>query len=185
MDVVSLLIVINCIVYFIPYLFDFSGGSQDSFGTFLALGWNSASEIRDGDIYRLFTSMFLHGDIMHLLFNMISLWQVGRFILLPQVFGLSGFLIIYFTSGLAGSLASFLFHPMVPSVGASGAIMGLVGALLSYALIVGDSSLFSQIFINIIIIFAIGFMSGGRIDNWGHLGGLVSGIALGAVLSYR
>ena len=91
-----------------------------------------------------------------------------------------GFLLIYLTSGISGSLFSFWFNSN-PSVGASGAIFGLVGALVAYAILAGDYSLLSQLFLIVVINVAYGLMNS-QIDNFGHLGGFTAGIVMGFVL---
>ena len=127
----------------------------------------------------LLTSNFLHGGVTHLLLNMISLFNVGPSILAIYNSNLL-FLLIYLLSGITGSLFSYLFNSGVPSLGASGAIMGLVGALLAYSILARDYSALQIILLNIVIIFGIG-LSDSRIDNYGHLGGLICGFCLGAI----
>lgn len=174
----TILIIVNIIIFFIPTLVNFNGPSLNSFQNFLMLGWKDNSAIRDGEYYRLFTSNFLHADMTHLFVNMFSLYNVGPSV--TFIFGNLGFSLIYFLSGIGSSLSSFFFNGN-PSVGASGAIFGLVGALLAFAIFNGDGSLFANILIVIAINVAIAFFSP-RIDNWGHLGGLVCGFVIGSLL---
>ena len=138
-------------------------------------GANSALFVKLGQYWRLITCMFLHADIIHLLCNMYALYVVG-----PRVedfFGKKKFLLIYFLSGISGSLLSLGLNNNVVSVGASGAIFGLFGALLyfgySYRGYVG-AMIKSQILPAILVNLAISFMPG--IDLWGHVGGLIGGI---------
>ncbi len=174
------LIVTNVFVYFLPSLVNFNGPYPTSFQNFLSLGWKENAEIRDGEYYRLFTSNFLHANLTHLFVNMFSLYNVGPVV--NTVYGNLGFALIYFLSGIGSSFASFQFNP-TPSVGASGAIFGLVGALLAYSIIEGNTQLLTNILVIIAINAAIGFFSP-QIDNIGHLGGLVCGFVLGVLLLY-
>lgn len=174
------LIFINVVVYTLPYLVNFKGPSVSSFQNFLMMGWKDNAEIRDGEYYRLFTSNFLHADLMHLFVNMFSLYNVGPVV--TTVYGNLGFALVFFLSGIGSSFTSFSFNPN-PSVGASGAIFGLVGALLAFAIFNIDeqADLLTTILIVIAINVAIAFFSP-RIDNWGHLGGLVCGFIIGSLL---
>lgn len=174
------LIFINVVVFFLPYVVPFGGSNLGSFHNFLTLGWKENSAIRNGEYYRLLTSNFLHADIGHLFVNMFSLYNIGPTTVL--VFGNVGFLLIYFVSGICSSLASFWFNPN-PSVGASGAIFGLVGALLALAVFARDRSLLSSIVLVIVLNVAVAVMNP-EIDNWGHLGGLVSGFAVATILLF-
>ena len=144
-------------------------------GLLTAMGANSTFFVRLGQYWRLITCMFLHGDILHLICNMYALYVVG-----PRVedfFGKKKFLLIYFLSGLSGSLLSIGLNNNAVSVGASGAIFGLFGALLyfgyTYRGYVG-AIIKSQILPAILINLAISFMPG--IDLWGHVGGLIGGV---------
>ncbi len=176
------LIVVNVVVYALPNLINFRGPSLSSTQNFLMMGWKDNAEIRDGEYYRLFTSNFLHADLTHLFVNMFSLFNVGPFV--NQIYGNLGFSLIYFLSGIFSSLTSFWFNPS-PSVGASGAIFGLVGALLAFSLFNFEeqSGLLANILIVIAINVAIAFFSP-QIDNWGHMGGLVCGFLIGTLLIF-
>ena len=144
-------------------------------GLLTAAGANSGIFVRYGQYWRLVTCMFLHADIIHLLCNMYALYVVG-----PRVedfFGKKKFLLIYFLSGISGSLLSIGLNGNAFSVGASGAIFGLFGALLyfgyAYRGYVG-AMVKSQILPAILINLAISVLPG--IDLWGHVGGLIGGI---------
>lgn len=137
--------------------------------------------ILNGEYYRLLTGAFVHGGVFHLLFNCYALYIIGS--QLESFLGKTKFLIIYLFSALTGSLTSILFN-VGPSVGASGAIFGLLGSLLyfgyHYRVYLG-TVIRSQIIPLIIINLLIGMLPG--IDNWAHIGGLIGGalitIALG------
>jgi membrane associated rhomboid family serine protease len=131
-----------------------------------------------GEWYRLLTSMFLHGSILHILFNMYVLVVLGP--TLERILGHGRFLLLFILSGLGGSIASYwLSAPNTFSVGASGAIFGLMGALL----VAGRRLRFdvTMVLILIGINLAIGFIFSG-IDWRAHLGGLLTGAALAAVM---
>ena len=108
------------------YTFSLSADDQNQFFT----DWAKINVlIQDGEYYRLFTSMFLHLNVTHLLFNGYALYVLGRDV--EGLFGTARFAVIYFLGGLSGSLASFVFTN-APSVGASGAIFAIFGALMVY-----------------------------------------------------
>ena len=128
-----------------------------------------------GQYYRLFTGMFLHAGILHLLFNMYALYIIGM--QLESFLGKWKYLIVYLLSGLGASLLSIFFSNGF-SVGASGTIFGLMGALLYFGYhyrVYLDSVVKSQIIPLIILNLILGFTLTG-IDNWAHIGGLVSGV---------
>lgn len=128
-----------------------------------------------GQHWRLFTYMLLHGGLMHLGFNMWALWQVGRYVEL--VYGSARMVFIYVVAGVAGGIASTVFRSgAVLSVGASGAILGLMGALVYFAMAlpgrrVDWQGLLAPVGINL----AFGFLVGG-IDNYAHIGGFIGGL---------
>jgi len=146
------------------------------------LGANFGPLTLDGQWWRLLTSVFLHGGLLHLVFNAIVLANIGIF--LEPLLGRVSFIIVYLLTGLLASTASLVFNDNVVSVGASGAIFGMYGfflALLTTNLFKPD---FRSMFLKNTLGFvglniAIGFF--GPIDNAAHIGGLVSGFVLGYV----
>lgn len=136
--------------------------------------------LRGGEWHRLVTPMFLHGGIAHLGTNMYSLSRVGNDV--ERIFGPGRYLALYVASGVAGTLASALLSPN-PSLGASGAVFGVVGAYFTFLTRnswllgpVGDSmssSIAQTMFVNV----AYGLVNP-VIDNWAHLGGAVGGAAM-------
>lgn len=137
--------------------------------------------IRNGEIYRLLTGTFLHSDIIHLVCNCYALYIVGSQI--ESFYGKKKFLIIYFVSAITGSLLSMAMHD-VPSIGASGAIFGLLGSLLyfGYYYRVYLGSVIIQKTLPVILVnLLIGFMITG-IDNFGHIGGLIGGVLISMAL---
>lgn len=147
-------------------------------------GANRRLETNSGEWWRLFTSMFLHGGIMHLILNISGLVLVAIF--LEPIVGRKKYFIIYILSGLCGSLASIWWYPNTISVGASGAIFGLYGALLSLLLTntfnkKGKKGLLIMFGLYVGINLLWGLTGG--IDNAAHIGGLLSGALIGLVLS--
>jgi membrane associated rhomboid family serine protease len=137
-----------------------------------------APSVTNGQWWLLITAGFLHGSIIHLLFNVYILWVLGS--QLENIVGKVKFIIIYFGSLLGGSLASYLFSPFGSySIGASGAIFGLMGAML----VVGRKRNLdiSQITTLVAINVVIGFVLSG-IDWRAHLGGLAAGAFITWVL---
>lgn len=141
-----------------------------------------------GQTWRLFTAMFLHIGVFHLLFNLYALNALGP--LVEGYFGHVRFLAIYLIAGLFGSLASYAFSP-VPSAGASGAIFGLAGATTVYFLRYRENfgARGRAILQNMLLIIGINLVFGltaPGIDNWGHVGGLVGGalVAFGLLPRY-
>jgi membrane associated rhomboid family serine protease len=137
-----------------------------------------APSVTNGQWWLLITAGFLHGSIIHLLFNVYILWVLGS--QLENIVGKVKFIIIYFGSLLGGSLASYLFSPFGSySIGASGAIFGLMGAML----VVGRKRNLdiSQITTLVVINVVIGFVLSG-IDWRAHLGGLAAGAVITWVL---
>ena len=141
----------------------------------------------DGQPWRIFTSNYLHIGLLHLAVNMWSLWQVGR--LAERIFGGWTFLLVYTASGVAGSVASLFWRPIGISAGASGAIFGIVGALIG-ALYLGKLPIpkpaQQALLKNLVIVAIINLGYGARasgIDNSAHVGGLIMGLALGSILA--
>jgi len=140
-----------------------------------------------GEWWRLFTSMFLHGSIWHIGFNMLALWQVGQ--VTERIFGSARFAGLYLLAGLSGSLASVLWNPHVNSVGASGAIFGVIGGLLAF-LGRKDSGVPPTVVKDLrgsmvpFLLFSLwmGFIYP-HTDNAAHIGGLIGGWLAGHLLA--
>ncbi|HVQ17675.1 MAG TPA: rhomboid family intramembrane serine protease, partial [Actinomycetes bacterium] len=134
-----------------------------------------------GEWWRLITAAFLHVSLTHLLFNMVALWVVGG-IIEPRL-GRWRYLTVYLVSALAGSVFSYIVDPISQvSVGASGAVFGLFGALFVLALRLRFD--LRGILALIVINAVIGFLPGFNINWRAHLGGLVAGALLTAVMVY-
>ena len=175
------LIIINVLVFIAMYIF--GKGSEDNL-TLVLFGANYPALVRAGDYYRLITSAFLHSGLLHLIFNNYALYVIGS--QLESFLGRVKFLIIYLVSAICGSLMSMLFSNGI-SVGASGAIFGLLGSLLyfgyNYRVYLG-TVLKSQIIPLIILNLIIGFVTPG-IDNAAHIGGLLGGLGMTMALGIK
>lgn len=139
-----------------------------------------------GEWWRLFTAMFLHGGMTHLLMNMFSLYLIGRGA--EMYFDTKSYLSIYFFSGLLGGLVSLYMHPVSVGVGASGAIFGVFGALAGFFLahrekIASHSKAFMKDFTIIIAINLVIGLSIPSVDVSAHIGGLIVGFVGGFALS--
>lgn len=165
---------INILLFLMMYVF--GNGSEDA-DTLLKFGANYRLFVKNGDLYRLITSSFLHIGVFHLLINMYSLNIIGP--ILESYYGKLKFLIIYLGSAIVGSLMSILFHEGI-SAGASGALFGLLGALLyfgyHYRIYLGNS-LKTQIVPILLLNLSLGFLLQG-IDMGAHIGGLISGVLI-------
>jgi rhomboid protease GluP len=164
------LIAINIIVFILGTI---SGGTQD-INVLTKYGAKVNSLIIEGEYWRFITAAFVHIGFAHLAFNMYGLYSIGS--LVERIYGRYKFLFIYFIAAILGSITSFIFSP-IPSAGASGAIFGLLGALLYIGR--KNPKLFSTSFgINVLVVVVFnllyGFTNKG-IDNFGHIGGLIGG----------
>lgn len=148
---------------------------QILFPSLTTLGAVNGSLVRSGQVYRLVTGMFMHGSIWHLLCNMYSLYVIGC--ATENYFGKKKFLLIYFVSGIIGSMFSCIFNTGW-SLGASGAIFGLMGALCYfgyyYRLYMGKA-LYSEIIPVIVLNLALSLVVS-NIDFYAHIGGLIGGV---------
>lgn len=128
--------------------------------------------------WRMLTSVFLHGSVLHLLLNMYTLWIFGQ--LLEGLLGRWRFLALYLISGLAGSVGVVVFgDPMTSVLGASGAIFGLMGAFVVIQRRFGVN--LTQLYVLLAINLAIGFLPGANISWQAHLGGLLGGALVGFI----
>lgn len=181
--VTAALILINILVF---VAVEFTGTSQDAWHV---LNYGAAYTpyiVERGEVYRLFTSMFLHFGIEHLLNNMLVLFVLGS--RLEQVIGKVRFLLIYLLGGIAGNVISLLLElksqEFAVSAGASGAVFAVMGAMI-YVVIrnkgwLGDLSM-RQILVMAAFSLYFGFTSSG-VDNAAHVGGLLAGFALAVLL---
>lgn len=137
--------------------------------------------------YRLLTSMFLHGDISHLVNNMLLLFGLGAMI--EKEIGHTVFAVAYFATGLGGSVASLFYKIFteqwqVGSIGASGAVFGLIGVLFALAFFSGiDLPNVTPIRMVIVVVYSVySGMGNPNIDNAAHIGGVVTGVFIGLIM---
>lgn len=151
--------------------------------TLIKYGANIKILVQNGEIYRLVTSMFLHAGIIHIFFNMYSLYYIGSKV--EDFFGKWKYLTIYLLSGIAGSLLSIAFsNDNVVSVGANGVIFGLFGSLIYFAYNYRGyiaTIIRSQVIPIVVYNLIIGFFISG-IDMWAHIGGLIGGMIISNML---
>lgn len=173
---ITYLLIILCIVMFVLT----GGGYSDNY--LINLLVNSYDLVKSGQVFRLFTSMFVHFGIFHLFFNMYTLYIVGARV--EDFFGKTKYLLIYLISGICGSLLSISFHPDAVSAGASGAIFGLFGSLLyfgynyrGYIGAIVRSQILPLVIYNLLIGFFVTY-----IDVSAHIGGLIGGLLVSKML---
>lgn len=172
--IITYTIMAICVIVF-ALMYILGDGSLDNI-TLLRFGANLDVLTKNGDYFRLITCAFLHIGVVHLIFNMYALYIIG-----PQIesfFGKIKYLSIYLISAVSASILSLSFNTNTISAGASGAIFGLLGALLyfgyHYRVYLGNA-VRSQIIPIIIINLLFGFTMTG-IDNAAHIGGLIGGV---------
>lgn len=151
------------------------------------LGMKSNADIAAGQVWRLFTAMFLHIGPTHLISNLIGLFMLGP--ILEGHLGHWRFAAIYLVGGLFGSVASYAFSPAF-SAGASGAVFALLGATVLYFFRFRENfgRQGQDILRSMVVVLVINLVLGGamaNVDNWGHMGGLVGGLLVSAGLFPR
>ncbi|WP_026700298.1 rhomboid family protein [Salibacterium aidingense] len=159
---------------FLIFLWLEQNGESTNIVTLIEYGAKYNPAILDGEWWRLVTSMFLHIGFFHLIMNSLALFYIGGAV--ERMYGMFRFIIIYFTAGLFGSLASFAFNEQV-SAGASGAIFGCFGALLYFG-IIHRKLFFRTMGLNVLVILGINLAFGfavPAVDNGAHIGGLAGG----------
>lgn len=181
--VTPIIINLNLLIYIIMV---FAGLGLVSFKATDLLNWgaNFRPLTTDGQWWRLLTSTFLHGGLMHILANMYGLLFVGIF--LEPLLDKKKYMLVYLTTGILASVASIWWYDATVSVGASGAIFGLYGFFLACLLLKVFPPDFGKAFLTSTLVFVgfnllMGFTGG--IDNAAHIGGLVCGFILGLIMS--
>jgi membrane associated rhomboid family serine protease len=166
------LIAINVVVFLAQVLTE--GGGRASNGDVYIEAALFGPSVNDGEWYRILTAGFLHGNPIHLLLNMVVLWFLGQAI--EPIFRHVKFAAIYFASLVAGSFGALLLSPDSVTVGASGAVYGLIGALVivyrDRGIAITQSPIFGLLVINVLFTF---FYPG--ISIGGHVGGFIGGAA--------
>ena len=184
MMLTNILIVINLLVFLISAWISKNIFDIDIY-TLIIMGAKVNSLIDKGQVWRLITCAFLHGGLIHIFFNMYALKILGPEI--EYVYGKVKYLVIYLLSAIAASIFSYIFGPQSVSVGASGAIFGLFGAMLIFGIKhrkqMGKAymmNILQVIFVNVII-----GISSSNIDNAAHFGGLIVGALIALLLGER
>ena len=183
--VTTIIMDINLLIFL---LMIFSGLGFVSFKSSDLLQWGAVSrpQVIEGDWWRLLTSNYLHGGLMHIIMNMMGLFFITIFFELEKILGRIKFITFYLLTGCVASIASVSWYENTVSVGASGAIFGLYGIISAFILTKiyppeFKRSFFYIIGVSIIYSFVIGLIGGG-IDNAAHLGGLISGFTIGLLI---
>ena len=169
---ITYLIIAVCVIcYLAPILM-----GANVYSDFIKMFCVHGPSIRDGQFYRLITGGFLHGNIFHLFFNCYTLYVIGTQV--ESYLGKWKYTAIYFISMIIASLTSMTFSGSTPSIGASGAIFGVIGALIyfgyHYRIFLGNV-VKTQIIPLVILNLFMGFMLP-NVDNFAHIGGLIGGI---------
>ena len=176
--VTTTLILVNVVVF----LLELKDGGSEKTEVAIKYGAQYSPYVRQGQYYRLFTAMFLHFGIYHLLFNMYALSVIGPAV--DYVCGTVRFLIIYLLSGLAGNVVTMVLDEQTGqrriSAGASGCVFGLLGACFVLA-IAGYGFSLRSIMTTLLINLVYGFSSR-RINMASHVGGFLAGAAIMAVM---
>lgn len=191
---VKYIIALNVAMYIISIMFNPKGaGLSMNPLTFLSPSNNSLFLLgatgtipidRYHRFWTLISASFLHGGILHIFFNMFAFYQLAT--LVNREYGVYRMFVIYTLSGIFGFLVSDLAN-VAFTIGASAAIMGLVGAILYYGKSRGGAygrALYKQVAVWTVLIFIFGVVVPG-INNWGHAGGMLGGIVLGFLLGYQ
>ena len=170
-----ILITANIIVYI--YTSILSGNIVTSDYVILTYGQDNLA-VLNGEVWRLFTAMFVHADIVHIFGNMFFLLIFG--LRAEDMFDVKEYFLIYFLSGLAGGLLTLLLWPDTLSVGASGAIFGVLGATMIYARrAIGQSVITALLY----AFFLLAINTSPGVNIMAHLGGLVAGLLIGYLLA--
>ena len=178
---IGILIALNLIVFIITLLFGV-GAISPTAQELLEVGGNRRANIASGEYWRLLTSVFIHGGIIHLVMNLVGIFLAGMF--LEEKLGRKNMILYFLIAGVAGSITSVLWHDNTVSIGASGAIFGYFGLLLAFNIFKIISKDQQGIIWNILIFYGgisllFGMFDG--IDNAAHIGGLLMGFILGAL----
>ncbi len=132
----------------------------------------------DHEYWRLVTAGFLHGGLLHILFNMYALFIIGTQV--EQLFGTPRYLVIYFASNVGGFWLSARMNPIL-SIGASAGIMGLIGAVVAFGHVSGTpvGRMIRNQYLGLLAINLVwGFLPGMAVDNWAHVGGFLAGLGI-------
>ena len=192
--VTSALLVANILMLGISWVLTAQAGEAGGLHTLFGMNGKASYQlgaslpfaflVQNHQWWRLVTAMFLHGGLIHIGFNMMNLMQLGP--ALEELYGSGRYLFLYVFTGALGFVASALTGHF--SVGASGALLGLIGAMLAITTKRGGAfmrDLRSRLITSVVILFAIGLWGGFGIDNMAHMGGFAAGFVLGKIFADR
>jgi rhomboid protease GluP len=185
--VTLLLIAINVLVYIVMVFRGVSLFSPTA-QSLIPWGANYGPLTTHGEWWRMITATFVHSGLMHLLLNMYCFFSVGLF--MEALFGRARYISLYLLSGLGGSLLSLYVHPSIVCVGASGAIFGVYGGVIGFLIAHARSANapdMTPLWKNALTFLGINLfygMANSEVDVSGHIGGLVTGIVVGAALTW-
>jgi len=194
-QIIKTIIAVNAAMFIISILLDFKALNltPDPF-TFLSPSFQSLKDLGatgfvpiadDHRYWSLISATYLHGGIVHILFNMAVFRQLASIV--SREYGLHRMFAIYSLSGVFGFGISYVFK-VNWTIGASAAVCGLVGAIIYYGKSRGGiygKALYKQVAIWVVFLFIIGMIPGLNINNYGHGGGIIAGIGLGFLLGYQ
>lgn len=183
------LILVNVLTYLALWQ-ELSIDTKGIYNALIAYGALDPARVWSGELWRLFSALFLHAGLLHVGFNLFVLFQIGR--LLEPALGTSRFLMVYLISGVVGFACSLLWHSTLV-LGASAAVFGLIGAMLA-VMLVAPRQLFQPRLVKSLVFFVVLNVSvgvvlnqvsslEGMVDNAAHLGGLVCGFLFGLAFS--
>ena len=138
----------------------------------LRLGMTGRVPLALGQWWTLCTAVFLHGSLLHLLFNMFIMRRYLQMV--TDLFGAARAFLIFMAAGIVGFLVSNMVSGAF-TIGASGSVFGLLGALISYGRRTGQHTVTSQLWTSAIAMFVMSFFMGANVNNWAHAGGFVGG----------
>ena len=185
--VTYVILAVNVIVALLMFISGVFVSSNQAY-MYLKFGAQYGPLVDRGEWYRMITAMFVHGGFLHLLFNSYALFYFG--LVVEAMYGTEKFACIYFASGISSGIATHVFYHNSLSVGASGAIFGLVGLLFA-AGFRKDTPFFMRQYTGFallpMILFNIvyGFIPGSGINNAAHIGGFLAGLAFGYFMKAR
>ena len=180
------MIAINLFIYLLPLIIGVNVVNMSSEFLLNIGAMYGPAVVLNGEIWRLFTAMFLHGGLEHVAMNMLSLWFVGRVV--ENWFDKVSYLIIYLVSGVMGGLVSIYIHPVTVGIGASGAIFGIFGAMAGAVIVHKDvmgeqfKNFIQQFGFILLLNFIIGVVFE-SVDMSAHIAGLVAGMVGGAIVA--
>lgn len=188
--VTTIFLIANAVMFALSWILTIKTGEGSGFGLFSGIGnltlarlgaSNPVLNLELHQFYRLVTAMFLHVGLLHVGFNMMVLLDIGPVV--EELYGSARYLFVYIFTGVIGFALSMFFHP---AVGASGALMGLIGIMIAVTTKRGGAAmkaLRSRLISWVVTIFIMGIFL--NADNVAHFGGLASGFILGKLLTDR